>query len=516
MLKIFYEDLYSNGMCSYQLIITILLLLFTMTDLSAQNIRELDKIAASQGAASQLLFSVDLHKEELIHPSDFERDDECIVRGGIPNFLAKITNGQDVTVAFIGGSLTQANYCYRMQMSTYLQAHYPSTKFTWVNAGVSGTGTDLGAFRIQEQVLTQHPDLVIIDFAVNGAYAAGMEGMIRQIIRHDDHTDICLIYAILGGQTKLYRNGKIPSHIEALEALADHYRIPTVHLGMEISHLEFQDKLLWKGDAQAAGERILFSTDGIHPLKAGGNLYAAAIARGIDKMKGLSRMESHPLPKPLVSSEWDAAGMYRPDDIADFDVKWGVISTKESKLKAFNGWFDTVMVAGEEGAQCSFAFEGDIFGLFDIGGPEVGQLEVWVDDHRVNLHKLQSDSFQPYEITTGDKGNTPLNRFNAYCNNRYRGQYDLIRLPQGKHEISFRISALKADKRLILGPSQQEDIVQHPAKYDPSVIYLGRILLRGKPILKNTRKQEIGVMRSHTYTSKGSKLTNTLEYQFNE
>ncbi|MNT52504.1 hypothetical protein D3C72_1895320 [compost metagenome] len=92
----------------------------------------------------------------------------------------------------------------------------------------------------------------------------------------------------------------------------------------------------------------------------------------------------------------------------------------------------------------------------------------------------------------------------------------MIRLPQGKHEISFRISALKADKRLILGPSQQEDIVQHPAKYDPSVIYLGRILLRGKPILKNTRKQEIGVMRSHTYTSKGSKLTNTLEYQFNE
>jgi len=488
MLKIFYENLYSNGMRSYQLIITILLLFFTMTDLSAQNTGELDKIAASQGTASQLLFSVDLHKEELIHPSDFERDDECIVRGGIPNFLAKIANGQDVTVAFIGGSLTQANYCYRMQISTYLQARYPSTRFNWVNAGVSGTGTDLGAFRVQEQVLKQHPDLVIIDFAVNGAYAAGMEGIVRQIIQHDQHTDICLIYAILAAQTKVYNNGKIPSHIETLEALADHYSIPTIHLGMEIARLESQDKLLWKGDAGSAGERILFSTDGIHPLKAGGDLYAAAIARGIEKMKGRSQMDIHPLPQPLISDEWDIAGMYMPTDIADFDTKWAVLPTKESKLKAFNGWFDTMMVAGEEGARCSFTFEGDIFGLFDIGGPEVGQLEVWVDGHQVKLQKLQSDSFQPYEMAIGDKGDTLLNRFNAYCNNRYRGQYDLIKLPKGRHEISFRISPLKADKRIILGSSQQEDIVQYPEKYDASVIYLGRILLRGKPILNTARK----------------------------
>jgi len=346
----------------------------------------------------------------------------------------------------------------------------------------------LGAFRVQEQVLKQHPDLVIIDFAVNGAYAAGMEGIVRQIIQHDQHTDICLIYAILAAQTKVYNNGKIPSHIETLEALADHYSIPTIHLGMEIARLESQDKLLWKGDAGSAGEHILFSTDGIHPLKAGGDLYAAAIARGIEKMKGRSQMDIHPLPQPLISDEWDIAGMYMPTDIADFDTKWAVLPTKESKLKAFNGWFDTMMVAGEEGARCSFTFEGDIFGLFDIGGPEVGQLEVWVDGHQVKLQKLQSDSFQPYEMAIGDKGDTLLNRFNAYCNNRYRGQYDLIKLPKGRHEISFRISPLKADKRIILGSSQQEDIVQYPEKYDASVIYLGRILLRGKPILNTARK----------------------------
>lgn len=477
-------------MRTYQSVITFLLVFLIMTDLGAQNSVELNKIAASQGAASQLLFSVDLAKEELIAPGDFKRDDECVVRGGMPNFFAKVSKGQDVTVAFIGGSLTQANYCYRMQISAYLQARYPSTRFKWGNAGVSGTGTDLGSFRIREQVLSQNPDLVIIDFAVNGAYAAGMEGMVRQIIQHDQHTDICLIYAILAAQTKVYNNGKIPPHIEALEALADHYSIPTIHLGMEIARLESQDKLLWKGDVDSAGDRILFSTDGIHPLKAGGDLYAAAIARGIEKMKGPSQMEIHPLPQPLISDEWDIAGMYIPSDLADFDVKWTAFPTEGSKLRAFNGWFDSLMVADEKGARFSFTFEGDLFGLFDIGGPEVGQLEVWVDGHQIGLHKSPSGGFQPYQMAAENHDNILLNRFNAYCNNRYRGQYDVIKVPKGKHEVSFRISPLRADKKMILGPSQQEDIDRHPAKYDSSKIYLGRILLRGKPILKTAGKEK--------------------------
>ncbi len=477
-------------MRTYQSVISFLLFFLIMTGLGAQNSVELNKIAASQGAASQLLFSVDTAKEKLIVPGDFKRDDECVVRGGMPNFFAKVSKGQDVSVAFIGGSLTQANYCYRMQISAYLQARYPSTRFKWVNAGVSGTGTDLGSFRIREQVLSHNPDLVIIDFAVNGAYAAGMEGMVRQIIQHDQHTDICLIYAILATETKVYNNRKIPPHIEALEALADHYSIPTIHLGMEIARLECQDKLLWKGDAGSAGERILFSTDGIHPLKAGGNLYAAAIARGIEKMKGPSQMEIHSLPQPLISAEWDVAGMYIPSDLADFDVKWAAFPTEGSKLKAFNGWFDTLMVAEEKGACFSFTFEGDLFGLFDIGGPEVGQLEVWVDGHQIGLHKSQSGRFQPYQMVAENHGNIQLNRFNAYCNNRYRGQYDVIKVPKGTHEVSFRISPLRADKKMILGPSQQEDIDRHPAKYDSSKIYLGRILLRGKPILKTTGKEK--------------------------
>lgn len=71
-------------------------------------------------------------------------------------------------------------------------------------------------------------------------------------------------------------------------------------------------------------EMILFSNDGVHPGADGGNLYASAIARGLEKIrKGNSASQSlsqaHTLPEPLIGSEWDEAEMYIPSRIASFD-----------------------------------------------------------------------------------------------------------------------------------------------------------------------------------------------------
>ncbi|MFD2556457.1 SGNH/GDSL hydrolase family protein [Sphingobacterium tabacisoli] len=458
--------------------------LCTVATAVAQTRGELDKIASSQGGASSLLFRVNLEEMDTIVYDDFYNDKECKVRRGVPNFLAKLSKGEEVTVAFIGGSLTQANYCYRQQVAGFMQRQYPRVRFTWINAGVSGTGTDLGAFRIKEQVLSQSPDLVIIDFAVNGAYAAGMEGMIRQILRHDPATDICLVYALLGAQTKVYQDGQLPATVQELETLAAYYRIPSVHLGMEIADLEFKQKLLWKGTATEAGNRLLFSNDGVHPLKEGGNLYAAAIARALVKMKTEMQSAEMTIITPLFTGDWDNAGMYYPEDIAVFDEAWRSIPTANSRLRAFEGWFDKVMTANTINAMFSFSFEGDLFGFFDIGGPEMGQLEIWVDGQQINFKKQNVDGLDICKISD-EEGKGLLNRFNRFCNNRYRGQYDLIELPFGKHQVRVVISEIQADKTAILGTAQQDDIVSHPEKYNQNVIYLGRILLRGHPITTN-------------------------------
>ncbi len=447
---------------------------------TAQEKEDTDKIAASQRGSSPLQFTVSNDGTAVVVPGTFHHEQECSVRGGIPNFLDKAEKGDPLTVAFIGGSITQSNTGYRPQTARYFQGLFPKVDFKWINAGVSGTGTDLGAFRIQEQVLRHNPDLIFIEFAVNGAYQPGMEGMIRQIIKANPKTDICLIYTIHNGQTAVYQQDKIPDNIRGLEQVAAHYQLPSIHLGMEAASLEAQEQLVWKGDEQLAKDKLLFSTDGIHPKEAGGNLYAAAIARGLAKMQLKNNAQLRVLPPPLYTDGWEHATMYEPQNIATFDENWERLSTAGSHLKQFNGWFNTVMTANKAGASCTFYFEGDMFGVFDVGGPEVGQLSVWIDDRPVGVAQREELGLRFLQVVPASD-DTLINRFNQYCNNRYRGQYDLVRLEPGRHKITLKIASAKANKKDILGLRQLADITDHPKKYDDTRVYLGRILLRGKP-----------------------------------
>ncbi len=455
----------------------------------AQSAVENDKISASQGISAPLLFRVMDDGLPPVMASACLEGKDYTPRNGLPDFFNRIAlANQKVVVAFIGGSITQSDHGYRMQTAKYLETAYPNIRFKWVNAGISGTGTDLGAFRLREHVLSQQPDLVFIEFAVNGAYQPGMEGMVRQVIRHNPKIDICLLYTALAADLALYQEGKVPSRIAGLERIAEHYGLPSIHLGHRPAHLVSAGSLVWRGENSHGKDRVaVFSSDGIHPLPQGGNLYAGIVAGSLERMKTVESPAKHRLPEPLVCGKWELADMYFPSHIGTHDRGWHPLRTNGSQLDRFNGWFDTLLVAENAGARYTFHFEGDMFGLFDIGGPEVGQLNIWVDDSLVSLIPFETDS----RIHAADligSAHIPLNRFNRFCNNRYRGQYEVIAVPFGYHKVMLEISSDRADKRAILGPNQWEDITGNPEKYDRTTVYLGRILLRGRPIAKPRNK----------------------------
>ncbi len=212
---------------------------------------------------------------------------------------------------------------------------------------------------------------------------------------------------------------------------------------------------------------MLFSLDGVHPLQAGGNLYAAAVARGLEKMKRMPKGKpQRVLPAPLFSDNWSDAGMYTPRDIAVFSGDWEQVA-----MPQFAPWFATVEKAATPGASFSFRFKGTGFGIFDIGGPEAGQISIEVDGRPMQAVPPLVPGTQVYRLRAGDS--LPVNRFNNYCNNRYRGQHQLFTLPEGEHSVTIRLSSQKADKKAILGPGQEIDITQHPGKYDQTVLFPG-------------------------------------------
>ncbi len=254
----------------------------------------------------------------------------------------------------------------------------------------------------------------------------------------------------------------------------------SIHLAKEAALLAKENKLIEKGDPKKITNQIVFSQDGVHPLPAGGDLYAMAIARTMTKLSKLKTVKVWKLPPPLFNDNWEDAKMLSPQEVANFSDGWEKLNPDQIGLDQFKTWFPYLMKAEKPGASFSFTFNGDMFGFFDIGGPEVGQLDLLVDGKSVKLSKLSTDRYQIVD-GSGDQ----LNSFNVYCNNRYRGQFISILLPKGIHTVSLKISDTIPDKQTILGKNQLVDIKANPQKYNRSVIYLGKILIKGEIVKTN-------------------------------
>ncbi len=439
-------------------------------------------IEASQSGAMPLLFDVQ-SKYLVTQVDEFLSDKEFFIRDGLPNFFNKIQQkNPSLTVGFLGGSITKAEDQYRNQTLAFIQTLNPNAKLKGINAGVSGTGTELGSCRVKEQILKYNPDLVFVEFAVNGGSNQAMEGIVRQIIKHNPQTDICFIYTIAGEQYKQYAKNEIPGKIQGFEKVATHYKIPSIHLGLYPSMLEAQGKLVWKNTADIEG-KIVFSKDGTHPAKSGGDLYAQAIARAFNIFKAKSISQKHEIVNSLYSDNWEDGGMYAPSEVANFSKGWETVNPVNfSHLKAFAPWFSTIQKTTEVNASFSFKFKGTAFGFFDVGGPEVGQVLVEIDGKCAELIRKAGNVSN--KIANETKIKCLVNRFNSNCNNRYRGQFEMYEVPDGEHEVKISLSPHQSNKFAILQGQNLSDIQQNPEKYNQQIFYLGKILLKGTFLTK--------------------------------
>ncbi len=453
---------------------------FTIKKAEAPSVAAL--IEASQSGAMPLLFDVQ-PKYLVTEMAAFNSDKEFYLRNGLPNFFSKINQqNPNLTIGFLGGSITKAEDQYRNQTLAFIQSLNPNAKLKGINAGVSGTGTELGACRVKEQVLKYNPDLVFIEFAVNGGSNQALEGIVRQIILNNPQTDICLIYTIAGEQYLQYAKNEVPSKIQGFEKVADYYQIPSIHMGLYPSVLAAGENLIWKS-ASEVGDKIVFSKDGTHPAKAGGDLYAQAIARAFRVFKNSAATSNFEIPAPLYPDNWQDGGMYAPTEIGTFSKDWESIRPLEyPHLKGFAPWFSTIYKAVAPNAGFTFKFKGTAFGFFDVGGPEVGQVLVEIDGNCAPLSRKAGNAANNLPNETGFK--CINNRFNTNCNNRYRGQFEIFEVPDGLHEVKITLSSIQADKLAILYGQDLADIQQNPDKYYQQVFYLGKILVKGTIINK--------------------------------
>ena len=95
-------------------------------------------------------------------------------RGSFADFDARARAGDRLKVVFFGASLTwganasdPVETSYRAVMRDRFEVHYPAAHFRFRDAAIGGTGSQLGAFRLDRDVLAHRPDLVFVDFTAN-------------------------------------------------------------------------------------------------------------------------------------------------------------------------------------------------------------------------------------------------------------------------------------------------------------------------------------------------------------
>lgn len=386
-------------------------------------------------------------------------------RTGLPNFFGKLVAGKPVTIAYLGGSITAAAGGWREQSAVWFQQQYPQAKVTQINAGVGGTGSDLGAFRTGRDVLSHKPDMVFVEFAVNDGGAPAdriyqsMEGIVRQIWHADPKTDICFVYTLSGQMVPTLQKGQLWSSQLAMERIAQYYHIPSVQYGAKVIELLAEGQLVFKGKPEEHPGKMVFSVDDVHPLaQTGHKVYCEALVRSMEKIKGNTHSYKHQLGKPYTAENWEEATMVSVKDLAKTG-EWRVLTTQDTLFKDFLKGIPDLYKSNQPGAAINVKFKGRLAGIYDLIGPTVGQFEVSVDGAPSKLY----------------------NRFDKYCTWYHFNYFCLPVMAQGEHHVVFKVSAEKPDKMNIL--KKGDGVIGDPAKYEENACYPAWLLLIGK--LKN-------------------------------
>lgn len=138
--------------------------------------------------------------EEMINNSVVYKGDVSRIEAA----LMKAKEGHDIKVAFLGGSITQGcnatshDNCYAYKTYLWFKNTFEDVEVKYINAGVGATDSILGVHRVYNQVISEAPDIVFIDFAVNDGYdmyqRIAYESLIRRLLSLDKVPGIIEIF----------------------------------------------------------------------------------------------------------------------------------------------------------------------------------------------------------------------------------------------------------------------------------------------------------------------------------
>lgn len=302
--------------------------------------------------------------------------------------IEKARAGEDVTIGFIGGSITEGynagtTEIYAKLVYDYICENYGTgDNVHYVNAGLSGTPSSLGLLRSDRDLFAYEPDLIFIEFAVNDGSSTidntGYESLVYKALSQENDPAVILLMSVIESGYTCQDN---------MNLVGFQYDLTRISVKNAIWNYIEDGSITWDK----------WSNDESHPNEWGHSMYASFIIDYLEKADAAETDPEYILNKNFVKG-FDHTSMIMVDrsmNIENITVDSLGSFTETGDLPSFNnGW----KYIGEDTTNNAFTFTYTGQALYltykDTSNAAYGTAEIYVDGEYVtSLYANSSDGW---------------------------------------------------------------------------------------------------------------------------
>ena len=257
----------------------------------------------------------------------------------IKNFLRRLRAGEEVTVAFLGGSITQGAGAVPLQENCYARLAWQGlterygNSIRYIKAGLGGTPSETGLVRYDRDITRDgqvQPDLVVVEFPVNdsGDETEGVfyESLVRKILNAPNHPAVILLFAVFANDWNLKRR---------LAPIGYRYQLPMVDVLEAVSaQFEAKDRVITKRQ---------YFYDVYHPSNLGHRIMADCLLYLVDRLdRQQPEAENEDFVPPYYGRDYETLRLAdRKDSLPDCRFTPGSFTDTDTELQAVPLDFDS-------------------------------------------------------------------------------------------------------------------------------------------------------------------------------
>lgn len=336
------------------------------------------------------------------------------------DFDKRARNGERLNVVFFGASLTWGANASDPNLTSYrgltagrLETAYPKARFRFWDAAIGGTGSQLGVFRLERDVLRRQPDLVFLDFTANDGIGeatpetlASYESLVRRIILEGRAP---VVQVVLPFMWDVQRD-----HTDGLKRRDAHHAIASAY------HTAIGDAVVLGQQRVKSGATTLqklWPFDGVHPGDAGYALFADAAWQAFQDAVKARQVCATPA-RSLHAETYLKNARVRISTLGALPAGWRVgvpnpVSAYFDML--MSRWLDDEVIAARQKGETNFVaplkvrFSGSMVMLFGESTTQSVKYRAFIDgklvEHKSNDGKQTLTEFDGGLLANLVKGN---------------------------------------------------------------------------------------------------------------